>query len=189
MTARRIWDPLVRVGHWLLVAGVAAAWLTRHAEGRLHEWLGYLPLAVVVVRVGWGFLGSRHARFADFVRPPAATLRYARQAFLRTEPRHLGHNPLGGWMILLLLTLTALTAGSGWLYTTDRFWGVAWVDAFHRWSTNLLLGAAAVHVAGVLLASWRHRENLVAAMLHGHKRDLRHDPAVASKDLGVKSSR
>jgi cytochrome b len=167
----RIWDPLVRIGHWTLVGGIAAAWLSRHASGRIHEWLGYLPLAVVALRVAWGFVGTTHARFRDFVRAPDATWRYARAVLARREPRHLGHNPLGGWMILLLLGLTALTAGSGWLYTTDRFWGVAWVDGLHRGSTNALLGAAAVHVAGVLLASWRHRENLVAAMIHGDKRD------------------
>jgi cytochrome b len=171
VTRQRIWDPLVRLAHWTLAGGIAAAWLTRHTEGRIHEWIGYVPLGVVVVRVAWGFVGSRHALFRDFVRSPRATWAYARQVFAAEEPRYLGHNPLGGWMILLLLALALLTAGSGWLYTTDRFWGVAWVDALHRWSTNLLLGAVALHVGGVALASWRHRENLVAAMLHGYKRD------------------
>lgn len=171
MTRRRIWDPLVRLAHWTLVGGIAAAWFTRHAEGRIHEWIGYLPLGVVAVRFAWGFVGTPHARFTDFVRSPRATWAYARQALAGEEPRHLGHNPLGGWMILLLLALTLVTAGSGWLYTTDRFWGIAWVDALHRGSTNLLLGAAALHVGGVALASWRHHENLVAAMLHGYKRD------------------
>jgi len=171
VSRRRIWDPLVRVAHWTLVGGIAAAWLSRHAEAGLHEWLGYLPLAVVALRVVWGCIGPRHARFADFVRGPRETWRFARQWLAGREPRHLGHSPLGGAMILLLLGLTVLTCASGWLYTTDRFWGLAWVDALHRGSTYALLGAAALHVGGVMLASWRHRENLVAAMIHGCKRD------------------
>ena len=167
-----VWDPLVRMAHWMLVAGVTAAWLTRHARGAWHEVLGYAVLAVVMVRVIWGFVGFRHARFADFVVGPAGTLRYAGQTLRRQEPRYLGHNPLGAWMIIALIATLLVISVSGWLYTTDRFWGVAWVEMVHGTATDVLFVLVVLHVAGVFYASWRHHENLVGAMLHGRKREL-----------------
>jgi len=166
----RVWDVLVRLGHWTLVIGIAAAWLTRHGGGLWHEWLGYLVLAVVVIRIIWGFTGTPCARFAQFVHSPAATLNYARQVIAAREPRHLGHNPLGGWMIVALLLTTAAVCVSGWLYTTDRFWGVEWVEDLHDGLTNILLMLVFVHICGVIFSSLRQRENLVAAMFTGNKR-------------------
>jgi cytochrome b len=168
--AVRVWDPLVRVGHWLLALSVLGAWVTRHLPGAWHERLGYLALAIVVIRFVWGWCGPRHARFEDFTRGPRATWNYASAVLQRREPATLGHNPLGGWMVIVLLLMTALVAASGWLYTTDRYWGVEWVDVLHGTSTNVLLLLVAVHVTGVAYASWRHRQNLVGAMLHGWKR-------------------
>jgi cytochrome b len=165
-----VWDPLVRISHWLLVATVALAWLTRHGWGARHEWIGYGALAIIAIRFVWGFVGTTHARFGQFVRSPGATIRYAHEVVARREARHLGHNPLGACMIVALLVSVALAGTTGWLYTTDRFWGVEWVENLHAGSAEAVLWLAAVHVAGVLYASWRHRENLVAAMLHGKKR-------------------
>ena len=165
-----VWDPLVRIGHWALVATVAGAWLTRHGGGKLHEWLGYASAAILALRIVWGFAGPQRARFAEFVRAPRRTLAYAQAMLAGREPRHIGHNPLGGWMIVMLIAAVAAVDTSGWLYTTDRFWGVEWVGELHEALTNLLLACIGAHVAGVLLASRRHRENLVAAMLHGRKR-------------------
>jgi cytochrome b len=166
----KVWDPLVRLGHWALVAGIAVAWLTREGARGLHEQIGYVVLAIVAVRLLWGFSGTQYARFAQFVRSPATTWAYARQVLADREPRHLGHNPLGGWMTVVLLAMIALVALSGWLYTTDAFWGVKWVADLHQALSDLLLIFIAVHVAGVLFTSYRQRENLVAAMLHGRKR-------------------
>ena len=101
---------------------------------------------------------------------PARLWRYAALALRGAEPRHVGHNPAGGWMIVALLALAALAAASGWLYVTDRFWGEEWVERVHAVSAWLLVALVPVHVAGVLVASWRHRENLVGAMVHGRKR-------------------
>lgn len=165
-----VWDPLVRIGHWLLVLSVILAWLTRAGWGTWHEVIGYASLAIVALRITWGWTGPHHARFKDFVRSPAVTLHYAQQMLARREPRYLGHNPLGAWMILALLLNVALVGLSGWLYTTDRFWGVAWVEALHSTLAYSLLALAAAHVAGALYASYRHRENLLAAMFHGRKR-------------------
>jgi cytochrome b len=86
------------------------------------------------------------------------------------EPRYLGHNPLGGWMIVALLATAALASLSGWLSVTDRFWGAKWVQEAHEAFGNALIFLAALHVAGVLYTSWRQRENLAAAMLSGVKR-------------------
>ena len=165
----RVWDPLVRVGHWLLALSVLLAWLTRHSPGRWHEWIGYTSLAIVAARLGWGWRGSHHARFVEFIRGPRATLAYARALLGGCEPRTLGHNPLGGWMILALLASVTLVGASGWLYTTDGLWGVEWVETLHRWLANVLWTLVGLHVAGVLYTSLRHRENLIAAMLHGRK--------------------
>jgi cytochrome b len=169
-TGIRVWDPLVRIGHWSLVVTVALAWLTRHGPGRWHEWLGYAALVVIAVRIAWGCWAPGHARFAHFVRSPAETLSYAKQMISGHEPRHIGHNPLGAWMILALLITVALTGATGWLYTTDRFWGVEWVETLHATLADVLLWLAALHLAGVLYTSLRHRENLIAAMIHGRKR-------------------
>jgi cytochrome b len=168
--AIEVWDPLVRLGHWLLVAAVLTAWLTRKGGGRWHEWVGYASLAIVVVRLIWGRWGTSTARFASFVRSPIVTLHYARAVVTGQEPRYLGHNPLGAWMIVALLADVVLVAASGWLYTTDRFWGVEWVEELHSALADMLLWLIALHVTGVLYASLHHRENLIAAMLHGRKR-------------------
>ena len=163
----KVWDPLVRAAHWSLVAGIAAAWFTREA---LHEWLGYAVLGVVALRIAWGGLGPHYARFGQFLRPPAATLAYAKAVAARAEPRYLGHNPLGGWMVVALLAAVALTGVSGWLSTTDRYWGVAWLQETHEFLADALVALACLHVAGVIYTSLRHRENLPAAMITGSKR-------------------
>jgi len=167
-----VWDWVVRLGHWLLAATIAGAWFTREGGGRLHEIIGYGSLAVVAVRLLWGFTGSGHARFADFIRGPRATLRYASLVLGAREPRYLGHNPLGAWMIVTLLALVTATGLSGWLYTTDRYWGVEWVERLHSTLSDVLLVGIALHVLGVLYASHRHRERLIAANIHGRKRPL-----------------
>lgn len=163
----KVWDLLVRTGHWTLVVCTIGAWLV---HGKWHEWLGYCVFVVVVVRVAWGFTGSRYARFSQFLRTPSATLNYGRQVIAGHEPRHIGHNPLGGWMIATLLATLTGICFTGWLYTTDKFWGVAWVENLHEGLTNLLIALVTLHVAGVFFSSWRHTENLVAAMIHGRKR-------------------
>ena len=167
----KVWDLLVRVLHWSLVLAVTAAWLTRRGGAWVHEWLGYAALLVVAMRVVWGFTRSGHARFRSFVRSPAATLAYARAAVSRKEPRHVGHNPLGGWMIVALLTMVAATGVSGWLYTTTMFWGDERVVEIHEACSNVLFALVALHLLGVVFTSIRQRENLLAAMISGRKRD------------------
>jgi cytochrome b len=166
----KVWDLLVRILHWSLVIAVLGAWLTREGEDPRHLQLGYAALAIVAIRIVWGFAGSRHACFSDFVSSPRATVTYLKDVVRYREPRHIGHNPLGGWMILVLLATIAGICITGWLYTTDRFWGVAWVGETHEVLTDVLIALVLLHILGVIFTSIRQRENLVKAMVTGTKR-------------------
>ena len=159
----------MRCLHWMLAGAIAAAWLTSSRIGPAHEYLGYATLAIVLARLAWGFAGNRYARFAQFVRPPAPTLRYLRAVTGGRAARHLGHNPLGGWMVVALLGCVALVGATGWIATTDLLWGYAWPVLLHEALAWLLVALIALHLAGVVFTSWQHRENLVAAMFTGNK--------------------
>jgi cytochrome b len=170
----KVWDRCVRIAHWTLAACVLTAWLTGEIRIKsleaVHEWLGYGALAVIAARLVWGLIGSRHARFSQFIAGPARTLAYAREVLRGKEARHVGHNPLGGWMIVALLATATLAALTGWLSVTDRYWGVAWMQDTHAALSNALIALVALHVAGVMYTSVRHRENLIGAMWSGVKR-------------------
>jgi len=166
----RVWDRPVRWLHWTLAGAVGAGWSTTLAFGGWHRAAGCLALAAVVLRVAWSGVGSRHARFTSFVRSPRATWTYLRLLLRGREPRYLGHNPLGGWMIVALMGCVGALAFSGWLYGTDAFWGDETVEAVHRAFAWALLALAALHVAGVLFTGRRQHENLVRAMIDGDKR-------------------
>ena len=166
----KVWDPFVRVFHWSLAGLVLATFLTGDEAQKLHVVLGYAIVALVAARVVWGFVGPKRARFADFVKPPAAILRYAGQALRGEAPRHLGHNPLGGAMAAALLAMLLVVCGLGYLLTTDAFWGLESFKEIHEAAAYLLLGMVGLHIAGVLWTSLAHRENLVQAMITGRKR-------------------
>jgi cytochrome b len=164
-----VWDPLVRLFHWSLVIAFFTAFLVED-PAQIHETAGYVVLGLIAFRLVWGLVGPRHARFGDFIRPPGAVIAYLRQLRRGRARRHLGHNPAGGAMIVLLLFAVTVTAGSGWLSVTDRFWGVGWVEELHEVAANLTVGLIIVHLAGVLISSTLHHENLVLAMITGRKR-------------------
>jgi len=166
----KVWDPVVRVLHWSLVALFVVAWQSPLRSDLVHEWSGYACLMIVTARVLWGMWGGPHARFSAFLRSPSATARYVRALAGGRAPRYAGHNPLGGWMIVALLATMAVVCVTGWMFTTDRFWGVAWVRTTHDLGTDILLGLIAVHIFGNAAMSILHRENLIAAMWHGRKR-------------------
>jgi len=161
----RVWDPFIRVFHWTLVLAWSAEWATAEQLPLLHDRLGYFLLTLVGLRMVWGLVGSRHARFADFVRRPAETLAYLR-GLLQGSPRaYLGHNPAGGWMIVALLVLLTLTALSGIAMGRTGEAG----ESLHEALANLTLLLVVLHLGGMLLASLLHRENLVRAMFTGDK--------------------
>ncbi len=165
-----VWSPWLRLLHWLLAVSMITSFVTHEGGGKLHEYSGYLALAAACVRVVMGFAGSGYWRFSQFVRSAPATLAYARAVVKRAEARHIGHNPLGGWMVLVLLADAIATGFTGWLYTTQLFFGYAWLEKLHGVLGEALIPLLALHIAGVVFTSWRHRENLVGAMVHGKKR-------------------
>ncbi|MCE4555506.1 cytochrome b/b6 domain-containing protein [Roseateles cellulosilyticus] len=170
----RVWDGLVRTLHWTLAAAVATAWISGHwPPSHFDDWhhtAGYVAGAAVLLRLGWGWAGRGHARLASFVRRPRDVLAYARALRAGHEPRYIGHNPLGGWMVLALWATAFALALTGWLYTTDWLWGYEWLSDLHAWLAWGLLVLVAGHLGGVVVTSWRHRENLVGAMFSGAKR-------------------
>jgi cytochrome b len=165
-----VWDVPVRVFHGLLVFSVAGAWLSAESERWRwwHETLGYTALGLMAFRLVWGWVGTRHARFVDFVRPPAVVLAYVLKMMRLRSPRHVGHNPLGAWAVLALIALTTLTGVSGWLIADGDAPG--WLEEAHEVAANALMATIGVHVLGVLFSGWSHHENLVRAMLTGRKR-------------------
>ncbi|TDH38555.1 cytochrome B [Pseudohoeflea suaedae] len=166
----RVWDRPVRLFHWSLAASVALCWVTADELQRVHEVAGYTAAGLVGLRLILGLAGTRYARFSQFMRSPGRTLSYARDMLGHREPRYLGHNPLGAAMVVTLLVMVAAIGLTGWMQTTDAYWGVEWVQETHEVLAELLLVAIALHVAGVVHASFRHRENLVGAMITGRKR-------------------
>lgn len=118
MTANqvRVWDPLVRLFHWTLVAAFAVAYLTGEEESQVHIYAGYYIAGLIVFRVIWGFVGTRHARFGDFIASPARTVRYLKSLIAGKPEHYLGHNPAGGWMIIMLLVALSLTTWTGLKY-------------------------------------------------------------------------
>lgn len=168
-----VWDPLVRLLHWTLVAAITVAWTsTLHigVPGHWHETAGYVAMGCVALRLVWGFVGPRHARFGSFMQGPRATLAYLSLMRTKQAPRHIGHNPLGAWMVVALLLTVGTITLTGWLQTTDAFWGSEPLEDIHTTLAWALLGLIALHVSGVIHTSIHQRENLVQAMLHGRKR-------------------
>ncbi|MBJ6125617.1 cytochrome b/b6 domain-containing protein [Microvirga splendida] len=166
----RVWDPFVRIFHWSLVGLFALAFVTGDEIEWLHIRIGYAIAALVALRIVWGFIGTRHARFGDFVRSPSEIAIYSAQVLRLRAPRHLGHNPAGGAMVVALLVMIAGIAATGFAMTTDAFWGSQWVEDLHEGLVYATIGLIILHVAGVVFSSLEHGENLVKAMITGRKR-------------------
>jgi cytochrome b len=166
----KVWDPLVRLFHWSLVAAFVTAWLTGEELQSLHLAAGYTIVGLLAVRIIWGFVGTTHARFSDFVHRPSAVIGHLLDAARFRARRYLGHNPAGGAMILALMGMLAATCVTGIMMTTDAYWGVGWVEEAHELTANLAIVFVGLHLVGVFAASVEHRENLVKAMVTGRKR-------------------
>jgi cytochrome b len=167
----RVWDPLVRLFHWSLAACVFGAFLVEEGD-TAHRWLGYTALGLVAFRLLWGVVGSRHARFGDWVRGPRAVLAYLRERRAGRSQRRLGHNPAAAVMILALLGGVVAVGMTGWMQSWDRFFGAEWLEELHELLAWGLLGLIGLHVLAALVESVHYRENLIAAMVHGRKRAL-----------------
>ena len=165
----QVWDLGVRTFHWSLVAAMAYEYFFEPGT-RWHNAIGYAILGLVGFRLVWGFVGTRHARFADFVASPLVALRYAFDIVKGHPRRYIGHNPAGAAMVVALLLAVTATAGSGWAMTTDALWGSEWIEELHEGLAYATLGLIGLHVLGVVAASLQHGENLVRAMVTGRKR-------------------
>lgn len=189
-TAIRVWDLPTRLFHWSLVGLVIAMYFTGWT-GRLelHMTLGMVVLSLVLFRLVWGFTGNRYARFSDFVAGPMAGLRYLGTLFGRPGPKYIGHNPVGGYAVLVMLALLLLQALTG-LFTSDDIFTegplyskvasstAAQLSTIHRLSIWALLAVIVVHLLSTLFYLTVRRENLVTAMITGRKQ------AAASGDAG-----
>lgn len=168
-SSRPVWDRFVRVFHWTLVGTVLLNQFALEAGETLHEWAGYLAAALVVARIVWGFIGSRHARFADFL-PTPSRLRRHLQALRSGRPEHhWGHNPLGALMMLLLMSLVLALGVTGWMQGLDAFWGEEWLQELHETLADALLLAAGLHAAAAMVMGRMERTRLVKAMVTGVK--------------------
>jgi cytochrome b len=164
-----IWDVPTRAFHWLLAMSFAGAFVTAESERYrdLHVMLGYTMLGLVAFRLVWGLIGTRYARFASFAHGPRSVLTYVKSMFTRAPQHHAGHNPAGSWAIYALLGLSLLAGASG--YATFNDIGGHWMEDVHEAFANVLLAVVFVHIAGVVVSSIVHRENLVRSMLTGLK--------------------
>jgi cytochrome b len=179
----RVWDLPVRLVHWLIVILVALCWWTAE-KGHLewHRLSGYGALGLILFRIYWGFAGGETARFSRFLRGPGAVVTYARSLLTRRHAATLGHNPMGGWSVLALLvlllaeTLLGLVSvdidgiESGPLSYLVSFDTGRLAANWHHQVFNVLLALIVLHIAAVIFYLIAHRENLVGAMIGGHKR-------------------
>lgn len=165
-----VWDRFVRGFHWALVSCVLIDYFVIDDGETVHQWLGYTASALVLARVVWGFVGSRYARFGDFFPTPARLKRHL-QALLSGRPEHVvGHNPLGALMMLALMALVLSLGLTGFLQTTDRFWGEEWLQDLHEQIGHVLIACAGLHAAAALMVGRLERTRLVRAMFTGIKK-------------------
>jgi cytochrome b len=179
-----VWDPAVRVFHWTLAAAFLVAYATEDDFEWLHVNAGYLIGILLGLRLLWGFVGPRHARFSDFVRGPRRVMAYAADAVRLRAPRYIGHNPAGGAMVVALMVSLAVTVASGIaLYGATDFTGPLaglWrgelaadvLEAVHEAGANTTLFLVLLHLGGVLFSSLEHGENLIKSMINGRKKEV-----------------
>ncbi|MDD1628277.1 MAG: cytochrome b/b6 domain-containing protein [Methylococcaceae bacterium] len=177
----KVWDLPLRLFHWLLVAGFVVAYLTEDELLTVHVWAGYLVFGLLLFRLVWGFIGSDYARFSNFLCSPVKTVIYVKDVVALKAKRYLGHNPAGAAMIMLLLVSLLMTSITGFaVYGADQGAGPLanivgssneelWEEV-HEFFANFTLLLVFVHIAGVVVESLIHRENLAKAMWHGYKK-------------------
>ena len=164
-----VWDLPVRVFHWLLAICFAGAYVTSGSERwrDVHATLGYTVGVLIAFRLLWAIFGTRYARLSSFAYGPRAVLAYLRSLLTRNPRHYVGHNPAGSWAIYAIVTLGVTTVAAG--YATYNHIGGKWLEEFHQVAGNAMLAVVIVHIAGVVISSLLHRENLPKAMLTGYK--------------------
>lgn len=170
-----VWDAPVRIGHWLLVGAFALAWITGDSEEwrLMHAFAGGTGVGVILFRLLWGFIGSPPARFVSFLRSPAAAYAYLKALAAGRPPHFSGHNPAGALAIVALLALGLMSGFSGWLTYNDL--GSELSTEAHETLVHAMLFVVCLHLAGVIVSSLAHRENLIRAMISGYKQGAEED--------------
>lgn len=165
-----VWDLPLRIFHWSFAACIVTAWLSANVFETLHRIAGYSTIALVAFRLVWGLIGPRYARFGKLLPLLRATPRYLWRLRHGRAGGYIGLNPAGAAMLVASLVLVLMSATSGWMQITIRFFGIDWVEKLHTWSSYSVLALAAIHVLGVVAASVLQKQNLPAAMITGKKR-------------------
>jgi len=183
-TLVKVWDPLVRYFHWGLVMAFFIAYITEEDFLVIHSYAGYAVLGLLLIRIIWGFIGTRHARFRDFIYSSKDIKQFVGNTLRFKAKRYIGHNPAGGAMILLMIVSLLLTTITGivvygaeeqagplasFFTQSHSFWGEAF-EEIHDFFANFTLFLVFIHVVGVIIESFIHRENLVKSMIDGIKR-------------------
>ncbi len=166
-----VWDWPTRLGHWLLAISFVVAYVSAESERwrLVHVVSGNVVIGVVLFRLVWGFVGSRYALFSEFLTTPSKVLTYLRSYLPgAAQGRHyLGHNPAGGWAVVLLLLSAGLAGTTGLL--AYHYPDLNRIGQMHEWLANSAIAMVCIHVAGVFVSSWVHKENLLRAMFTGIK--------------------
>jgi len=165
-----VWDIPTRLFHWLLAVSFIGAYITSDSEYwiDLHVALGYTLVGLIGFRLVWGLVGTRYARFGAFAFGPSTVLAYVKSLLSPAPQHYVGHNPAGSWAIYGLLLLGLLSGATG--YAIYEEIGGEWLEELHEFFSNAMLALVLVHVAGVLVSSRLHHENLVRGMIDGYKR-------------------
>jgi cytochrome b len=196
---RLVWDLPLRLFHWLFALSLGASWATAEAGFdwmEIHFWLGYWTLGLLAFRIIWGFVGPKHARFTSFIKAPSALWKYLRGLFSGASTQTVGHNPAGGLMVIIMLALVGVQATTGLFATDDIVWSGPYngavsgetaetLTSLHHANFNWILAAVALHILAILFYALVKKQNLVHAMVTGHKPAL-HVPeheAITSSEL------
>ena len=167
-----VWDMPVRVFHWLLVICFAGAWLTSESERlqMIHYAFGYTACLLVLIRLVWGVIGTRYARFSQFLKSPKAVLGHF-MAMLRGHPHHdVGHNPAGGLVMVALMLLILVIGLSGYLSVKEVLGDFA--GEIHESVSSLALAVVILHVLAAIIMSLLEKQNLVRSMVNGKKQGM-----------------
>jgi cytochrome b len=167
--SRPVWDRFVRVFHWTLVACVLLNSFVLDDGETVHQWSGYLASALVLARVVWGFVGSRHARFADFLPTPGRVAHHLRGLLTGQAEFHWGHNPLGALMMIALMGMVLALGVTGWMQGLDAYWGEEWLQDLHEVLGEALIVLVGLHAAAALIMGRMERTRLLKAMVTGTK--------------------
>lgn len=164
-----VWDPLVRLIHWSLALTILLNGALLDEESNAHEWIGYIALGLVGLRLVWALIGPKHARFQAFPPSPRRAFHHLKAMLTGDRSVHLSHNPLGALMTYNIWASVIAIGVTGYMMTTLTFFGVDWVEEVHETVFHWLVFSVVLHVVGVAFDTWRSGVNLVRAMVDGRK--------------------